>query len=145
MRDLDKAITLAGKIHKGQKDRYGASYILHPLRIMMKMETTEGKIVAILHDVVEDSDLTVQDIENQGFEAAVSRAVDSLSRREGEKYDDYIERVKDSPLAVLVKLADLEDNMDIRRAENVDDELFERLRKYHRAWKNLKQHLDSTK
>lgn len=143
MDNLEKAIALAEEIHSGQKDRYGKPYIQHPFRVMIKMGTPTGKITAVLHDVIEDSDLTVKDLEKQGFPADIVFAVDCLSKRDGEKYDNYIERVKASPLAVEVKLADLEDNMDIRRASAFDEDLCRRLKKYHRAWRNL-QGLDTS-
>ncbi len=138
MEDLDKAIALAARIHLGQKDRYGKPYILHPLRVMMKLETAEEKTVGILHDVVENSDLTLKDLDSQGFNEEIVRAVDCISKRDGEKYEDYIERVKGSPLAVTVKLADLEDNMDLRRISEFDDDTYQRLAKYHRARQILK-------
>lgn len=138
MDNLEKAIALATKIHSGQTDRYGEPYIQHPFRVMMEMGTRTAKIAAVLHDVIEDSDLTTEDLEKRGFSADIVFAIDCLSKRDGEKYDDYIERVKASPLAVEVKLADLEDNMDIRRASTIDEDLYQRLKKYHRAWRSLK-------
>jgi (p)ppGpp synthase/HD superfamily hydrolase len=130
---LDKAIQCAVKAHAGQKDKAGAPYILHPLRIMMKMENQDGMIAAMLHDVVEDSSVTLADLRAEGFSDEVIAAVDHLTRREGEAYEIFINRLRHNPLAVKVKLADLEDNMDIRRIENVTERDIERIQKYQAA------------
>jgi (p)ppGpp synthase/HD superfamily hydrolase len=130
---LEKAIQCAVKAHAGQKDKAGAPYILHPLRIMMKMENQDGMIAAMLHDVVEDSSVTLADLRAEGFSEEVIAAVDHLTRREGETYEIFINRLRHNPLAVKVKLADLEDNMDIRRIENVTERDIERIQKYQAA------------
>ena len=134
---LDKAIQCAVKAHAGQKDKAGAPYILHPLRIMMKMDSQAGMIAAMLHDVVEDSSVTLADLRAEGFSDEVIAAVDHLTRREGEAYEIFINRLRHNPLAVKVKLADLEDNMDIRRIENVTERDIERIQKYQAAWEIL--------
>ena len=134
---LDKAIQCAVKAHAGQKDKAGAPYILHPLRIMMKMDSQAGMIAAMLHDVVEDSSVTLADLRDEGFSEEVIAAVDHLTRREGEAYEIFINRLRHNPLAVKVKLADLEDNMDIRRIENVTGRDIERIQKYQAAWEKL--------
>jgi (p)ppGpp synthase/HD superfamily hydrolase len=134
---LDKAIQCAVKAHAGQKDKAGTPYILHPLRIMMKMENQDGMIAAVLHDVVEDSSMTLADLRAEGFSEEVIAAVDHLTRREGEAYEIFINRLRHNPLAVKVKLADLEDNMDIRRIENVTERDIERIQKYQAAWEKL--------
>ena len=134
---LEKAIQCAVKAHAGQKDKAGAPYILHPLRIMMKMDNQAGMIAALLHDVVEDSSVTLADLCAEGFSEEVIAAVDHLTRREGEAYEMFINRLRHNPLAVKVKLADLEDNMDIRRIENVTESDIERIQKYHTARKKL--------
>ena len=134
---LEKAIQCAVKAHAGQKDKAGAPYILHPLRIMMKMENQDGMIAAMLHDVVEDSSATLADLRAEGFSEEVIAAVDHLTRREGEAYEIFINRLRHNPLAVKVKLADLEDNMDIRRIENVTERDIERMQKYQAAREKL--------
>jgi len=134
---LEKAIQCAVKAHAGQKDKAGAPYILHPLRIMMKMDNQAGMIAAMLHDVVEDSSVTLADLRAEGFSEEVIAAVDHLTRREGEAYEIFINRLRHNPLAVKVKLADLEDNMDIRRIENVTERDIERMQKYQTARKKL--------
>jgi (p)ppGpp synthase/HD superfamily hydrolase len=134
---LEKAIQCAVKAHAGQKDKAGAPYILHPLRIMMKMDSQAGMIAAMLHDVVEDSSVTLSDLRAEGFSEEVIAAVDHLTRREGEAYEIFINRLRHNPLAVKVKLADLEDNMDIRRIENVTERDIERMQKYQAARQKL--------
>lgn len=137
MATLEKAIAMAVKAHQGQLDRAGRPYILHPLAVMLRMETEEAMIVAVLHDVVEDSPLTLDDLRAAGFSDAVVAAIDALSNRAGESYPDFIERLSHNPLAVQVKLGDLQDNMDIRRLPEVGEKDIERLQKYRVAWRQL--------
>jgi (p)ppGpp synthase/HD superfamily hydrolase len=138
MSDLDKAIQLATRIHAGEKDRYGRPYILHPLRVMMKVGTEREKIVAILHDVIEDSDLELKDLSDEGFSPEVVTAVDCLSKRDGEEYQAYIKRILPNPLARAIKLADLEDNMNLERVNHLEEKEFQRFARYHQAWLVLK-------
>lgn len=137
MPKLDDAILLAAQVHHGQTDRAGAPYILHPLRVMFRMETEAQRTAAVLHDVVEDSATTLDDLRRMGYSEQIVQAVDCLSRREGEDYMDLIRRAGSDPVARRVKLADLEDNMDIRRYAALDDKSIERLKRYHRAWMYL--------
>jgi (p)ppGpp synthase/HD superfamily hydrolase len=138
MADLDKAIVVAVEAHHGQKDRYGQPYILHPLRVMMKMKSEEEKIVAVLHDVVEDSDLILEDLINAGFSEEIVRAVDCLTKREGEPYEAHVERARQNRLALPVKIADLEDNMDPKRIGVFSDEDKKRMARYHKTWISLR-------
>lgn len=133
MADLERAISLAVEAHRGQKDRNGAPYILHPLRVMARVQTTEQKTVAILHDVVEDTPWTLEALRTEGFSEAIVRALDCLTRREGEDYFHFVQRSKSDPIARVVKLADLEDNMDVNRLTRVTDQDVERLNRYKRA------------
>lgn len=137
MATLDRAIQIAAKGHQGQNDKYGAPYILHPIRVMMRVNSEIEKIVAILHDVVEDSDLTLDDLRNEGFSAEIVEAVDALTKRDGEAYDDYINRTTTNKIAIIVKLADLEDNMDLKRIDVVTEKNKESLAIYHKAWLHL--------
>ncbi len=137
MATLEAAISLATQAHQQQKDRAGSPYILHPIRVMCRMRSEHAMMTAILHDVIEDSPHTLEDLRQAGYPAAVVEAVDCLSRHEGEPYDDFIERIKPNALARAVKLADLEDNMDIRRLTTLDENDIERLRRYQRAWNEL--------
>ena len=139
MSDLERAIALAVEAHRGQLDKYGRPYILHPLTLMMKMEGETAMMAAVLHDVVEDTTLTLGDLIKEGFPADVVEAVDSLSKRESESYEGYIDRLSANPLAVKVKRADLEDNMRVTRMKDVTDKDLVRLAKYLRAWQKLAQ------
>jgi (p)ppGpp synthase/HD superfamily hydrolase len=138
MATLERAIALAALAHEGQKDKTGAPYILHPLRMMMRLETMDAKIVAILHDVVEDTEWTIEGLATEGFSRHVLAALECVTKREGEDYMAFVSRAAEDPLARQVKLADLEDNMDILRLGEVADKDLERLRKYHKAWKMLR-------
>jgi (p)ppGpp synthase/HD superfamily hydrolase len=119
MDDLEKAIKIAFEAHLDQKDRSGEPYILHPLYVMGKMDTHESRIVAILHDVIEDTPWTLDKLRKEGFSEEIISAIDHITRRDGESYLDYIHRVATNPLARKVKLADLEHNMDLRRLKIV--------------------------
>lgn len=130
---LEKALAIALRAHLGQKDKAGAPYILHPLRVMLSMETELEMIAAVLHDVVEDSGLTVEDLRREGIPEVALAAIEHLTHREAESYDDFIERVKQNTLACKVKLADLEDNLNIARIERPTEKDLARLEKYQRA------------
>ncbi len=134
MSTLERAIRIAVEAHQSKLDKAGAPYILHPLRVMLQMDTTAERIVAVLHDVVEDSGWSLGDLEREGFPSRIVQAVGFLTRRDGETYDDFIRRLAQNPLARKIKLADLEDNMDIRRLPQITEKDLERLAKYHQAW-----------
>ena len=112
---LERAIGIAVEAHRGQTDRYRAPYILHPLRVMGRVETEQEKLVAILHDVVEDTHWTLAELRREGFSEEVLAALDAVTKRDGEAYEDFVGRSAGNALARRVKLADLEDNMDLRR------------------------------
>ncbi len=139
MATLEKAILIAGHAHQGQKDKAGAPYILHPLRMMQQMETETEQVVAVLHDVVEDTTWTLEGLRGEGFSEEVIAAVDCLTRRTDESYEAFIERARDNPIARRVKLADLADNMDIRRIGTLTDKDMARLKRYHQAWLRLRE------
>jgi (p)ppGpp synthase/HD superfamily hydrolase len=134
---LAKAVQIAVEAHAEQKDRYGAPYVLHPLRVMGRLKSEQEQIVGILHDVVEDTDWTFDDLRQEGFPEEILAALDCVTKREGEPYEDLVTRSGSNPLGRVVKLADLEDNMDIRRLPELTAGDFERLKKYHKAWKRL--------
>jgi (p)ppGpp synthase/HD superfamily hydrolase len=143
---LEDAIAIAAGVHKGQVDKSGEPYILHPLRLMMRMTSTDARIVAVLHDVVEDS--RSHDQENRwslerlrdfGFSEKIVAAIDCLTNRDGEAYDEFITRAGSNAIAAEVKLADLEDNMNMRRLRQVGPKDMERLEKYHRSWLRLRE------
>ena len=137
MADLEDAISLAVQAHRGQKDRAGAPYILHPLRMMFRVETDAEKMAAVLHDVVEDTAWTLDGLRAEGFPEDVVAAVDHLTRRESESYEEFVRRAAAHPVARRVKIADLEDNMDVRRTGTVTQKDVDRLTRYHRAWRSL--------
>lgn len=131
---LDLAIEIAVKAHMDQIDKSGEPYILHPLRIMARVNTNRLKIIGILHDVVEDSDLTIDDLIHFGFSSFIIEAIDSLTRREDEKYFEYIDRVLTNNDATYIKYLDLEDNMDEKRIGKLDPKTRQRLlNKYNKA------------
>lgn len=140
MATLERAIAIAAAAHEGQKDKAGASYILHPLRLMMRMRSEEAMMAAVLHDVVEDGQdkgWTMDRLRREGFAEEVLQAVGCLTKKDGETYDEFIERVRGSQIAVEVKVADLEDNMDVKRIGALAEKDVERIGKYHRAWVKL--------
>src|SRR5215813_11108424 len=139
MATLESAILIAAQAHLGQRDKAGAPYILHPLRLMMRMESEAAMIAAVLHDVVEDSDWTLEQLRGEGFSEEVLQAVDCLTRRDGETYDEFVARAQASPIARQVKIADLEDNMNVKRIGEITSKDLARLEKYHRAWRALTQ------
>jgi (p)ppGpp synthase/HD superfamily hydrolase len=140
---LERAVELAVAAHVGQRDRQGQPYITHPLRVMARVQGTREKIVAILHDVVEDTAWTLEQLREAGFPADIVHAVDCVTKREGEVYEDFVTRSASDPTALRVKLADLEDNMDVRRLNEVTPKDMERLNRYLRAYRRLTDLLSS--
>lgn len=136
---LEKAIGIAVDAHHGQKDRYGAPYILHPLRVMARVTTPIEKTVAVLHDVVEDTDWTFQDLKREGFSAQIIDALECVSKRPQEPYEQFVKRSAGNSLARRIKLADLEDNMDLRRLPAITAADLTRLKKYRNAWRVLSE------
>jgi len=137
MADLQRAIEIAVSAHKSQCQRNGLPYVLHPLTLMLSMESVSAKIVAVLHDVVEDSDWTLEQLRQEGFAPEILEAIDCLTHREGETYEAYLDRLCHNALARQVKRSDLQDNMDIKRLPHLYDRDLERLHRYHQAWLKL--------
>ncbi|MFF2529157.1 HD domain-containing protein [Brevibacillus sp. NPDC058079] len=137
MSTLEKAIYIATQAHEGQVDKGGNPYILHPLRIMLKMSTVETMISAVLHDVLEDTDVTVEELRNEGFSEEIIAAVIALTRNDDETYMEFVGRTKQNSIARLVKLGDLEDNSDLSRIPEPTEKDLERLLRYKRAIKEL--------
>lgn len=134
MSTLERAIAIAAEAHGGATDKVGAPYILHPLRVMLRVQGEEARIVAVLHDLVEDTAWTLEDLRAEGFSEAVIAAVDGLTRRPGEVYLDFCRRAAANEVARIVKLADLEDNLAPDRVAALPEEnrsLAERYRKAH--------------
>ena len=130
---LERAIAIAATAHEGQVDKAGAPYVLHPLRMMLAVTTPEARIAAVLHDVVEDTPVTLEQLRAEGFPAAVIEAVEALTKREGEDYEAFIRRVAPNPIAREVKLADLRDNSDLTRIAEPTEKDRARIDKYRRA------------
>jgi (p)ppGpp synthase/HD superfamily hydrolase len=141
---LEDAILLAATKHIGQVDKAGAMYILHPLRVMFRLNTEEERIAGVLHDVVEDCSVTLEQLLQARYSDAVVEAVDFLSKRPDEEddYDAFIRRIAAGPeLARRVKIADLEDNMDPSRMPHPAERDLQRLEKYGRAIEVLRSSL----
>ena len=134
---LEDAIALAALAHRGQADKAGQPYVLHPLRLMLSVEGEHARMAAVLHDVVEDTDWTIERLREAGYPEIVLRALDHLTKREGEAYPDFIARAALDPVARVVKLADLADNMDLRRLPNPTPKDHARLDRYRAAWRQL--------
>lgn len=140
---LDKAIRIAVTAHEGQTDKAGQPYILHPLRVMFMLRKETEKICAVLHDVFEDTDITIEYLRKEGFSEEVLIALNALTRRENESYDDFIGRVIENKTACKVKLADLSDNMDLSRISNPTREDYNRIEKYRKATDRILACMDS--
>jgi len=130
---LEHAIAIAAGAHAGQVDNGGSPYILHALRVMLKVTTLEERIVAVLHDVVEDCDISLEELRQEGFSETVLTAIASVTRVDGETYEDFIARAAQNPIGRVVKRADLEENSDISRIEQPSWDDLERVEKYRRA------------
>ncbi|MBS0657530.1 MAG: GTP pyrophosphokinase [Verrucomicrobia bacterium] len=137
MATTEKALQIAVRAHAGQQDKSGAAYIFHPLRVMARCRSEDARIVALLHDVVEDTAVTFDELVAAGFSEPVLAAIRLLTHRGDVPYLDYVRAIAANPLATEVKLADLEDNSDLRRLRQVDDKAVQRMQKYHRAWQIL--------
>ncbi len=134
---LEEAILLAVEAHQGQKDKVDKPYILHPLRVMLQMQTESEMMAAVLHDVVEDTGVKLEELRDKGFPEEVLVAVECLTKREEEDYIAFVERAKANKIARKVKIADIEDNMDVRRISDFTPRDAERVAKYNKAWQIL--------
>jgi (p)ppGpp synthase/HD superfamily hydrolase len=144
MATIEKALQIAAQAHEGQKDKDGKPYILHPLRVMHSVNGQDAQTIAVLHDVIEDTSVTLDDLRAAGFSATVLAAVVCVTHRKDESYVDYVVRCKADPLARQVKLADLEDNSRLPRLllrqDRAESDLM-RMRKYALAYKFLTDRL----
>ena len=140
MSTLERAIVIATEAHAGQVDKAGAPYILHPLRLMLQMDKTEDRIVAVLHDVVEDSDWTLQRLRGEGFTRDIINAIDSVTWRKHEDYEDFIQRSIQNSIGCRVKLADLRDNSDLSRISDPKEADFKRVDTYRWAIREIEGH-----
>ena len=128
-----KAMKLCYEAHKGQVDKSGLPYVFHPAHVAEQMTDEAATIVALLHDVVEDTDYTLEDIAAEGFGKEILEAVALMTHEDDVPYLDYVEKLKDNPIARAVKLADLAHNSDLSRIGEVDEETRQRLEKYKKA------------
>ena len=137
---LERAIQIAVEAHAGVKDKGGKAYILHPISVMMRCETDAEKTVAILHDVVEDTDWTFEALREEGFTETIIEALKTVTKHsEDEDYDEFIQRSLKNEIGSKVKIADLRENLDVTRIGELTDQDFERINKYKRALKILTQ------
>jgi len=134
---IEKALRIALEAHENQTDRYGAPYILHPLRVMMTLTDETEKIVAILHDIIEDSSWTGEMLLQEGFEPLIVSSIEALSKTPGEEYMEYIRRTTLNSITINVKLADLADNMDLTRCTELTADDLQRFNRYINAWNFL--------
>ena len=121
---LHKAITIACEAHQGQFSINGEPYILHPLRLLIKAESNEERIIAVLHDVIEKTNISLVELKDKGFDQNIISSIDSLSRRRNESYIEYIERLMQNKISVKIKLLDLVDNIKIH-SENNDNGIYD--------------------
>lgn len=136
---LEKALQIATKAHDGQTDKAGMPYIFHPIRVSNRCSTDEERIVALLHDTIEDTEVTDEYLLMEGFPRNIVDAILSVTRNEDERYEDFIKRSRLNSIGRQVKLHDLEDNMDITRLEEIAESDLPRLNKYLKAYKYLKE------
>ena len=139
MKLIEKSLEIALRAYAGKTDKAGREYILHPLRVMAKMQTDLERSVALLHDVIEDSDITAEQLLDEGIPAEIVEAVQYLSKQENEEYLDFVVRAKKNRLAAKVKIADIEDNIDILRLSSLNEQDLARIRRYHSAWHLLQE------
>ncbi|MDO8415194.1 MAG: hypothetical protein Q7S87_03160 [Agitococcus sp.] len=141
MNILAKAIQLAALMHVDQTDKGGHAYILHPLRMMMRLRSSDEELmaIAVLHDVVEDCDVSFDDLRSLGMTERVISGVKALTRQNGETYPQFIERLSDNRDALLIKREDLRDNSDLTRLKGVTEKDVSRMQKYMTAFKRVEE------
>jgi (p)ppGpp synthase/HD superfamily hydrolase len=137
MNIIEKSLAIALEAHTGQVDKASRPYILHPIRVMSKMNNEIEMSVAILHDVIEDSSLTLEMLKDKGISKEAIEALQHLTKKPNEPYDDFIERVMKNELAVKVKIEDIKDNMNMSRLKTITEKDIQRVHKYHRALRKL--------
>ena len=133
-----KAMRLCFDAHKDQVDKSNIPYVFHPIHLAEQMQDEETTTVALLHDVVEDTDITLQQLAEMGFSAAVVEAIGLMTHDDGVPYMDYVAKIAKNPIAAKVKLADLRHNSDLTRLDQVDERALARVEKYKKAMELLK-------
>ena len=134
---IDLALQIAIDAHQGQTDKMGKAYILHPLRVAHRCKTDEERIVAILHDTVEDSQVTPDDLLCCDFPWHIVDAILSVTRQSGETYEEFVQRAARNPIGREVKKHDLEDNLNILRIDRLTPDFIERYNRYLKAYRFL--------
>jgi len=138
MATLERALEIAAAAHAGQQDKAGQPYILHPIRVMLNVNTLDERIAAVLHDTVEDTPITFDDLADAGFSSDIINAVQALTKMDGETRIDAAKRAVQNKIARQVKLADVADNMDLSRIPNPTSQDYARLEEYQRVFQILK-------
>ena len=134
-----QALKLCFEAHKEQKDKSGMPYVFHPFHLAEQMTDEATTVVALLHDVVEDTDTTFEDLEKQGFGEEIIAALKLLTHNDDTPYMDYVAKIKNNKIATAVKLADLKHNSDLSRLDTVDEKALKRKEKYEKAIKILEE------
>lgn len=134
---LDKAALICVTAHAGQRDKTGSAYFQHPMRVAARCDNDDEKMVALLHDTIEDTPVTAEYLLQQGFPQHIVDGVLSVTKREGESYEDFVDRAARNPLGRMVKIHDLEDNLDVFRLDEVTDDMARRFSKYLKAYRRL--------
>ncbi len=128
-----KALKLCFEAHKNQTDKSGMPYVFHPFHLAEQMKTEETTIVALLHDLIEDTNYTIEDLTNMGFNKSITDAILLMTHSDDVDYMDYVRAIKENPIAKAVKLADLNHNSDLTRLDIVDEKSLKRREKYQKA------------
>ena len=128
-----KAMKLCYEAHKGQVDKSGLPYVFHPFHVAEQMTDEATTIVALLHDVVEDTPYTLDDLREMGFSEKVLAALTLMTHDKRIPYMDYVAKIKENKIAMTVKLADLKHNSDLSRLDTVDEKALKRIEKYRQA------------
>ena len=128
-----KALKLCFEAHKNQVDKSGLTYVFHPFHLAEQMTDENTTVVALLHDVVEDTDYTIADLKNMGFNEEILEAISLMTHSKNVPYMDYVAEIKKNPIAKAVKLADLKHNSDLSRLDIVDEKAIKRVEKYRKA------------
>lgn len=133
------ALKLCFEAHKEQVDKSGMPYVFHPFHLAEQMQTEETTVVALLHDLIEDTDYTIEDLTSMGFGKNITDAIALLTHADSVEYMDYVREIKNNPIAKAVKLADLKHNSDLSRLDVVDEKALNRREKYLNAIKLLEE------
>lgn len=140
MPTLERAIEIAVRAHAGQVDKARQPYILHPLRVMFAVKSLHERMAAVLHDVVEDTTITLDDLRSEGFPTEVLEAIRALTKTKGEARIAAAQRAAENPIARVVKLADVMDNMDLSRISRPTEEDYARIKVYEQVRELLLSH-----